>query len=65
MKRVHPVVLATLSGLLLGLGASVLLQQFAVWPLTVTTLVVVPLLVALDGGLIVWALRRRRQGVAT
>jgi putative component of membrane protein insertase Oxa1/YidC/SpoIIIJ protein YidD len=35
-----------LSGLLLGLGVTVLLQQFAVWPLTIVTAIVFPLVVA-------------------
>lgn len=52
-------VLAALSGLLLGLGVSVLLQQFAVWSLTVVTLVVVPLAAAGVGAGVTWAVRRR------
>jgi putative component of membrane protein insertase Oxa1/YidC/SpoIIIJ protein YidD len=45
----HPV-LGAVSGLVFGLGAAVLLQQFAVWPLTLSTAIVVPLVCALAGG---------------
>ena len=61
-RRPDAVTLAVISGLGLGLGLTVLLQQFAVWTLTFTTLIVIPVLVALDAGLVVWALRRRRGG---
>lgn len=50
MRRVSPPVLAGASGALFGVGASVLLQQFAVWPLTVLTLVVLPLAVGVACG---------------
>jgi putative component of membrane protein insertase Oxa1/YidC/SpoIIIJ protein YidD len=42
----HPIV-GFISGLILGLGITVLLQQFAVWPLTIVTAIVFPLVVAL------------------
>ena len=48
--RGHPV-LGTLSGLLLGLGATVLLQQYAYWTLTITTAIVFPVVVAIVCGI--------------
>lgn len=57
--RVRPAVAAAGSGLALGLGSSVLLQQFAVWPLTVWTLVVLPAAVAALAGLMAVLLSRR------
>jgi uncharacterized membrane protein YoaK (UPF0700 family) len=41
----HPV-LGFISGLVMGLGITVLLQQFAVWPLTIVTAIVFPIVVA-------------------
>ncbi|MDQ1704402.1 MAG: putative rane protein insertion efficiency factor [Frankiaceae bacterium] len=42
----HPIA-GFLSGLLLGIGITVLMQQFAVWPLTIITAIVFPVVVAL------------------
>jgi uncharacterized Tic20 family protein len=42
----HPIA-GFLSGLLLGIGVTVLMQQFAVWPLTIITAIVLPVVVAL------------------
>jgi hypothetical protein len=42
----HPI-LGFISGLILGLGLTVLLQQFAVWPLTIVTFIVFPIVVAI------------------
>ena len=47
------VVPATISGLFLGIGVTVLLQQYAYWPLTVVTAFVFPPVVAIIAGL--WA----------
>lgn len=64
MRRLPPVLLAALSGLLLGVGLAVLLQQFAVWTLNVVTLVLFPVLVALAGASLTGMVRRRtRVGV--
>lgn len=62
LARIHPVVLATGSGLLLGLGVGVLLQQFAVLPLTIGTGVVLPMASAAGGGGATWLVRRRARG---
>lgn len=59
--RSRPAVLAGVSGLSLGLGVSVLLQQFAVWALTVGTLVVLPLAMSALAVLAVRRLDRRTQ----
>jgi putative component of membrane protein insertase Oxa1/YidC/SpoIIIJ protein YidD len=42
----HPV-MGFISGLILGLGLTILLQQFAVWPLTIVTFIVLPVVVAI------------------
>lgn len=42
------------SGLVGGLGAAVLLQQYAYWPLTIGTVVVFPNLVAVLTALRAW-----------
>jgi hypothetical protein len=47
------VVRATISGLFLGIGVTVLLQQYAYWPLTVVTAFIFPPVVAIVAGL--WA----------
>lgn len=62
MRRVPPPVLAGASGVLFGVGASVLLQQFAVWPLTVLTLVVLPLALGIACGAGTRVLQRRAGG---
>jgi len=43
--------LGFLTALLFGLGFTVLMQQYAVWPLTVTTAIVLPLVIAVLGGI--------------
>lgn len=45
-RRGHPV-LGFISGLLLGVGVAVLGQQFAIWPLTITTAIALPVVVAI------------------
>lgn len=62
MRRVPPPVLAGASGVLLGVGASVLLQQFTVWTLTVLTLVVLPLVVGIACSVGISVLQRRAGG---
>lgn len=62
MRRVPPPLLAAASGVLFGLGVSVLLQQFAVWTLTVVTLVVLPLVVGIACGIGTRVLQRRAGG---
>lgn len=52
-SRGHPI-LGFISGLLLGIGITVLLQQFAAWPLTIVTAIVFPVVVA-----VICALRAR------
>lgn len=52
-KRGHPIY-GFLFGLLLGVGGTVLLQQYAVWPLTVITAFVVPGAVAVLGAIHAW-----------
>ena len=49
----HPI-LGFVSGLFLGIGATVLLQQFAVWPLTIVTAIVFPVVVAVICSLRAW-----------
>jgi len=61
LRRIRPVTVAATSGLLLGLGVTVLLQQFAVWTLTVLTLVVLPLAVAGAGACVAWLAQRRSE----
>jgi putative component of membrane protein insertase Oxa1/YidC/SpoIIIJ protein YidD len=51
--RAHPV-LGAISGLFFGLGIAVLGQQFALWPLTVLTGIVLPLYAALACGVRAW-----------
>lgn len=62
MRRVPPLVLAGASGTLLGVGISVLLQQFAVWTLTVPTLVMLPLAVGIASAVGARLLQRRAGG---
>jgi hypothetical protein len=57
----HPI-LGFVSGLLLGLGGTVLLQQFSVWPLTVVTVIVMPLVVAIICALRAWLGKPYRLG---
>lgn len=59
VRRVPPVVLAALSGVLLGLGIAVILQQYGVWPLTVGTGLGLPTAVGALGAAGVWVTRRR------
>ena len=49
----HPI-LGFISGLFLGIGVTVLLQQFAVWPLTIVTAIVFPVVVAVICSLRSW-----------
>ena len=49
----HPIV-GFFTGLLLGIGLTVLLQQFAVWPLTIVTAIVFPVVVAVICALRAW-----------
>jgi len=49
----HPI-LGFISGLFLGIGITVLLQQFAVWPLTIVTAIVFPVVVAVIVSLRAW-----------
>jgi putative component of membrane protein insertase Oxa1/YidC/SpoIIIJ protein YidD len=49
----HPI-LGFISGLLLGIGITVLLQQFAVWPLTIVTAIVFPVVIAVICSLRAW-----------
>jgi len=49
----HPV-FGFISGLLLGIGVTVLLQQFAVWPLTIVTAIVFPVVTAVICSLRAW-----------
>ena len=58
-KRGHPV-WGGLAGLALGLGVSVLLWQYAVWLLSLWTVVAVPVAVALLAALYAWYGRRYR-----
>jgi hypothetical protein len=51
--RGHPVA-GFVSGLFAGLGLTVLIQQFALWPLTIATAIVFPILVGIVGGLRAW-----------
>lgn len=62
MRRVPPPVLAGASSMLFAVGASVLLQQYAVWTLTVLTLVVLPLAVGLACGVGTRIVQRRAGG---
>ena len=48
--RGHPV-LGTISGFFLGIGLTVLLQQYAYWPLTIVTAIIFPIVVAIVCGL--------------
>jgi ABC-type uncharacterized transport system permease subunit len=61
-KRGHPV-WGGLAGLALGLGVSVLLWQYAVWLLSLWTVVAVPVAVALLAALYAWYGRRYRARV--
>ena len=56
----HPIV-GFISGLLLGIGVTVLMQQFAVWPLTIMTAIVFPILTAVICSLRGWLGRSFRQ----
>lgn len=58
----RPERLAAVSGLLLALGAAVLLQQFAVLPLTVVSMVVVPVVVAAAAAVGIRARARQHGG---
>ncbi|MDX6275058.1 MAG: putative rane protein insertion efficiency factor [Frankiales bacterium] len=51
-----------ISGVLLGIGASVLAQQFALWPLTIVTAIVFPLVCGLIVGLRAWMGRPWKVG---
>lgn len=62
--RIAPRILAVVAGGAFGLGVVVLLQQFAVLALTLTTLLVGPGLGAVVAGGAVHLLRRRHQGRA-
>lgn len=64
MRRVPPPVLAGVSGVLFGVGASVLLQQFGVWTLTALTLVVLPVGVGLASAAGTRMLQRRAGGAS-
>jgi hypothetical protein len=61
-KRGHPA-WGFLSGLLLGLGASVLLWQYSVWLLDVWTAIVAPVAVGIVAALVAWYGRRYRVRV--
>jgi putative component of membrane protein insertase Oxa1/YidC/SpoIIIJ protein YidD len=61
-KRGHPI-WGGLAGLALGLGASVLLWQYAVWLLSLVTVVAVPVVVALVAAFYAWTGRRYRARV--
>lgn len=62
-KRGHAV-LGFLSGLLFGLGVTVLLQQYAVWPLTIWTAIVFPAGLAVLSGIRSWVGRSYRLVVS-
>jgi len=49
----HPIA-GFISGLLLGIGVAVLLQQFAVWPLTIVTAIIFPVATAIVCSLRAW-----------
>ena len=55
-------VLGFISGLLFGLGLTVLLQQFGAWPLTVVTAIVFPIAVAVLTSVRAWLGRPYRVG---
>jgi hypothetical protein len=61
-KRGHAV-LGFLTGGLLGIGVCVLLWQYAVWLLTVVTLFVLPVVIAIASGVYAWVGRRYRGKV--
>ena len=56
----HPIV-GFISGLLMGLGTAVLLQQFAVWTLTIASAIVFPVVVAIICSLRAWLGRSYRM----
>lgn len=56
----RPWIRAAVSGLVLGLGVTVLLQQFSVWTLTVWTFLALPVAVAVVAGVAVDRLQRSR-----
>jgi putative component of membrane protein insertase Oxa1/YidC/SpoIIIJ protein YidD len=59
----HPI-LGFISGLLMGIGITVLLQQFAVWPLTIVTAIVFPIVIAVICALRAWLGKAYKLGRA-